>query len=122
MERRIKGRGASFDGKAVCPLCKIPYPTLELIAPNGVRVGLDSGAVPVGRNVFPGAVKVSARHAVFRRIGPETWLQSFGRNGTYRWSGSNWIRLPDGKPILVQKGDRLRFADLEVAVSSAGKA
>jgi pSer/pThr/pTyr-binding forkhead associated (FHA) protein len=82
-----------------------------------MRVRLDSGAVVVGRNVFPAAIKVSARHAVFRKVGPETWLQSFGRNGTYRWNGSSWIRLPDGKPILVQKGDMLRFADLELLVS-----
>jgi hypothetical protein len=103
--------------KAVCPLCRTPYPTLELTAPNGVRVRLDSGAVVVGRNVFPAAIKVSARHVVFRKVGPHTWLESLGRNGSYRWNGSDWIRLPDGKPILVQKGDRLRFADLELLVS-----
>jgi len=55
-------------------------------------------------------------HAVFRRIGPQTWMESVGRNGTWRWSGSQWIRLPDKKPVLVQKNDQLKFADLEVTV------
>jgi len=100
--------------KTACPLCRTPYPALALLAADGVRVPLDSGAVVVGRDLFRGAVKVSSLHAVFRRIGPDTWIQPHGRNGTYRWNGSGWTKLAEGKSYLVQRGDRLRFADLEV--------
>ena len=102
--------------KSICPLCKHPYPFLKIVAVNGQMISLDRGAIPVGRDDLGGAKKVSARHAVFRRIGPETWLESLGSNGTYRWAGSQWIKLPDNKPVLVQHNDRLRFADMEAQV------
>jgi pSer/pThr/pTyr-binding forkhead associated (FHA) protein len=59
-------------------------------------------------------MKASGRHAIFRRIGPETWIESQGSNGTYRWTGSGWARLPDRKRLLVQSGDRLRLGDVDV--------
>lgn len=102
--------------KSICPLCKQPYPFLKLAPVNGRLISLDRGAIPTGRNDLGGSKKVSARHAVFRRIGPETWLESLGSNDTYRWSGSQWLRLPDNKSVLVQSNDRLRFADVEAQV------
>ena len=77
---------------------------------------LNKGAVEVGRVNLKGSNKVSSRHAVFRRIGSEIWIESLGTNGTYRWAGSGWVRLPDRKMVLVKKGDRLRFADLEAEI------
>ena len=102
--------------KTVCPFCKSPYPTLALLTKSGVHIDLNSAGVDVGRDVLRGSDRVSSRHAVFRRIGPITWLESCGRNGTYRRSSSNWVRLPDKKAIRVQKGDLLKFADLEATL------
>jgi len=104
--------------KVSCPLCKRSFPHLTLrIAANHSTIPLMHGATVVGRTELGGSQKVSARHAVFRRVGPETWLESTGGNGTYRWSGFKWIRLPDRKPLLVQSGDRLKLADVEVLLN-----
>ena len=104
--------------KTTCPLCDCQFPYLTLRINNHVDdLPLKNGSTIVGRTQLSGSMKVSARHAVFRRIGPETWIESTGSNGTYRWNGSGWIRLPDRKPMLVQKGDRLRLGDVEIQMS-----
>jgi len=61
-----------------------------------------------------GAHKVSARHAVFHKIGPDTWMTAVGSNPTFRLAGGKWIQLTNNMKLLVQKGDKLRFADVEV--------
>ena len=101
--------------KIQCPFCGRPYPALQLRV-NGTIIDLQESGIMVGRANLNGTPLVSMNHAVFRRIGPQTWMESVGRNGTWRWSGSQWIRLPDKKPVLVQKNDQLKFADLEVTV------
>jgi pSer/pThr/pTyr-binding forkhead associated (FHA) protein len=101
--------------KSACPLCKRPFPHLTLRSTSTLRAWpLDSGTVIVGRAELGGSLKVSARHATFRRVGPETWIESHSSNGTYRWDGSSWARLPEKRPLLVQSGDRLRLGDTEV--------
>lgn len=104
--------------KVKCPLCGQPFPHLTMkIVATGHILSLVSGTIVIGRMELGGSMKVSERHAVFHRIGPETWLESHGRNGTYRWNGSGWPRLPDMKPLLVQSGDRLKFGDVEVLLN-----
>ena len=104
--------------KTVCPLCKTPFPHLGImVAATKRSIQLTSGATVICRGDLGGSHKASARHAVFRRVGPETWIESHGSNGSYRWNGSGWARLPDKKPVLVQSGDRLRLADVEIQVS-----
>jgi pSer/pThr/pTyr-binding forkhead associated (FHA) protein len=104
--------------KISCPLCSSPYPHITLrISGNGHTFPLTQGATVVGRAELGGSLKVSARHAVFRRLGPETWIESTGSNGTYRWNGSGWAKLPDKKPLLVQNGDLLRLGDVEVQLN-----
>ena len=104
--------------KVACPMCGGPFPSLALrVNERGGLINLSSGATVIGRMELGGSLKVSARHAVFRRVGPETWLESTGSNGTYRWNGADWVRLPDRKPMLVQAGDRLRLGDVEVNVN-----
>ena len=101
--------------KTVCPYdnCREPFPHLTLkVEGKRQAIPLIDGATVVGRDRLGGSPKVSVRHAVFRRIGPETWIESTGSNGTYRWNGTKWIRLPDRKALLVQAGDRLRLADV----------
>lgn len=104
--------------KVACPVCGGAFPHLILRVPaNGCTLPLAQGATVIGRADLGGSMKVSARHAVFRRVGPETWLESTGSNGTYRWSGSGWVRLPDRKALLVQPGDRLRLGDIKVELT-----
>jgi serine/threonine protein kinase len=104
--------------KVSCPLCNSSFPHLTLqIRGNGHTIPLTQGATVVGRTELGGSMKASSRHVVFRRLGPETWIESLGSNGTYRWNGSAWTRLPDKKPLLVQNGDRLRFGDVEAQVN-----
>lgn len=101
--------------KAACPLCGTFFQHLTLgINGGGVGFPLTSASTVVGRNELGGSQKVSRRHAVFRRVGPETWVESTGSNGTCRWNGTQWKRLPDRKWILLQPGDRLRLGDVEV--------
>ena len=103
--------------KVSCPICKEHIPALRLVTGNGKSIDLDKGAVLVGRDILGGSPKVSSRHAVFRRIGPETWIESVGRNGIYRKAGSKWIKLPDNHPILIQKGDVLQIGDVQTMVA-----
>jgi len=104
--------------KVACPLCSLPFPHLTLrINGHGGDIPLANGSTVVGRTELGGSLKVSARHAVFHRVGPETWLESAGSNGTYRWNGSKWIRMPDRKSLLVVAGDRLRLGDIEVQLN-----
>lgn len=99
--------------KVVCPLCGTPFPHLTLqINGHGGSIPLTNGATVIGRAELGGSMKVSGRHAVFRRIGPETWIESVGSNGTFRWNGSGWSRFPDKEPRLVQSGDLLRLGDV----------
>ena len=81
------------------------------------EIPLNSGAVAVGRPDLGGAHKVSARHAVFHKIGPETWMTAVGSNPTFRLAGGKWIQLTNNIKLLVQKGDKLRLADVEVELA-----
>lgn len=107
------------DGsKHRCPSCALPYPVLAIQTPDAGPIVIDQATVSVGRNQLP-SPRVSQKHAVLRRIGPETWLDSIGRNGTYRMAhDGSWIRLPDEHRHLVEAGDRLRFADVEVRIAN----
>jgi len=102
--------------KTTCPLCHKGFPVLKLAVSAGHEIALDKTVV-VGRGDVGGSEKVSTRHAIFRRIGPETWMESLGTNGSYRWSGSKWVPFPKHQPWLIQSGDRLRLANVEVGVS-----
>lgn len=99
--------------KTKCPICRHRF-TLKLTGPFG-QIPLRDASTVVGRSNLGGSSKVSMRHAVIRRHGPEYWLESVGQNGTRRWA-SGWLRLPDGQPVLIRKGDRLKLADVEAQV------
>jgi DNA-binding helix-hairpin-helix protein with protein kinase domain len=104
--------------KVTCPLCGNPYPVPTLIiGASGRKLALTSGSVTIGRSDLDNSLKVSSRHAIVRRVGPEAWLESVGRNGSFRRAGSSWIKLPDGRAVLLQSGDRLLLGDQEVYVS-----
>jgi hypothetical protein len=103
--------------KRACPLCKRPFPHLVLRTADGKVISLERGSVSIGRSELGGSVKVSVLQAVFRRVGPETWVESLGSNGSYRWTGTAWVRLPERRPILIQQGDRLRLGDVHVQLT-----
>jgi len=98
----------------VCCHCKRSFPDLHLCTSDGTRIVLDRAAVPIGRDNISSDQTVSARHAIFRRRGPLTFIESRGRNGTLRWDGTKWVQLPDNSPIVVKDGDRLRLGNFEV--------
>ena len=102
-----------------CPHCKKVFPVLVLCSPSGRVIPLERAAVPIGRDSLDGNATVSAQHAIFRRRGPVTYVESRGRNGTYRWNGKSWVRLPDNTLIAVKAGDRLRFGELDVQFREA---
>jgi serine/threonine protein kinase len=103
--------------KTVCPFERQPFPQLKLLGAFG-EITLQEAAMMVGRSNLGGSFNVSARHAILRRHGPEYLLESVGQNGTQRWA-NGWIRLPDRQPVLIQKGDRLKFADVDAQVLEA---
>lgn len=107
-------------GRLACPICGMAWPTVRLIIESSGRdIRIDRASLTLGRPDVGGSPKVSSRHCVVRRRGPEVTLESIGRNGTWREVDSRWIRLPDNKPILLQVGDRLRLADCVVRVDLA---
>lgn len=107
--------------KTACPACAAAFDDYDLRLLDGRRIPVGGAAVPVGRALLGGSNKVSGTHAIFRKIGPELFVESLGRNGTFRSSGSAWVRLPDRMPILLFPGDRLRLGDVEVVVAIAAK-
>ena len=100
------------------PSCGAGFPTWFLRLGDGRAIPITEAAVKVGRTLLGGSMKISGNHAVFRKIGPDLLLESFGRNGTWRRNGQGWIRLPDRSPILLATGDRLRLGDAEVSVET----
>lgn len=105
--------------KIACPACGGSFPDWLLRLRDGRVIPIDEASVRVGRALLGGSLKVSGTHAVFRKIGPDLLVESFGRNGTWRMNGHGWVRLPDRTPILLSPGDRLRLGDIEVAVGAS---
>ena len=90
-----------------------------IVTPAGRAIAIEKAAVPIGRDILDGNPTVSAQHAIFRRRGPVTYVESRGRNGSYRWNGKSWLRLPERTSISVKAGDRLRFGKLNVQLREA---
>ena len=105
--------------KTRCPGCQRPFPNYVLRTKAGHIVPVRSAAVSVGRNELGGSPHISLRHATLRKIGPDLWIETVGRNGTKRWNGSDWTRLPKQSNVLLQDGDWLKFGDVAVLVQMA---
>jgi hypothetical protein len=114
VDPRCQGPSFIDPGKTHCPICGRPFPTYKLVFPAlRKEIVCDRATVVLGRTDLH-SPKVSALHAVVRKLGQETRLQSHGRNGTFRWNGSQWQRLE--AEAILQSGDRLRLADVEAVV------
>lgn len=101
--------------RTTCATCRGTFPHLSLrLHGTGRMIELRAGATVLGRSEFGGSPRVSARHAVFHRMGPETWMDATGTNGTFRWNGSAWQGLP--RNTLIRAGDWLQLADVRVEV------
>jgi len=116
---RCSGAFVADPYSSICSHCKRTFPALHLCTSDGTRIVLDRAAVLIGRDNIAGDQTVSARHAIFRRRGPLTFVESRGRNGTSRWDGTKWIQLPDDSPIAVKDGDRLRLGNFEVQLKES---
>jgi serine/threonine protein kinase len=113
---RCDGQVLVEAGKHQCPYCKEEYPRLALRT-GSTTIALSGASMVVGRSLL-GGTDVSSKHAVIRRIGPETFLTDRSSNGTYRFGAARWQRLEEGRAHLIEAGDRLRFGSLEVWVES----
>jgi serine/threonine protein kinase len=102
-----------------CSHCKQSFPALRLHTLEGSHIILNQAAVAIGRENIGGDQTVSARHAIFRRRGSITYVESRGRNGTSRWDGTDWIQLQENSPIVVKDGDKLRLGSFEVQLRGA---
>jgi hypothetical protein len=105
--------------KTACPACGGSFPDWVLRLRDGRAIPIDEASVRVGRAHLGGSPKVSGTHAVFRKIGPDLLVESFGRNGTWRMNGRGWVRLPDRTPVILSAGDHLRLGDSEVVIETA---
>lgn len=111
---RCSGQTVIEATKTRCPYCVRDYPHLVLRTAT-TTLSLRQPSTLIGRALLPGP-DVSARHAVIRRIGPETYLTDRSTNGTFRRAGNQWVRLAPGVEHLIQPGDRLRFGSVEATV------
>ena len=109
-----KGPFITDSSRNECDYCKKPFPILNILCPNGTRIPIDKAAVLIGRNDFTGEPTISARHAVFRRCGPNNYVESYGRNGTYFWDGNRWKRIPDRQSVAIKEGDKLKLGPVEI--------
>jgi serine/threonine protein kinase len=107
--------------KTCCPHqdCGKTFPTLTLVTASGRSVIIDRGSIIVGRDVLAGSNRVHSKHAVLRRCGPITLLESIGANGVYRRANTSWVKLPQGRPIQIRTGDKLLFGDLPAHVMNS---
>ena len=111
VDPRCQGPSFIDPGKTHCPICSRPFPIYKVMFPLlRKEIVCDSAAVAIGRAGLH-SPKVSALRAIVRKLGQETWLRPLGRNGTFRWNGSQWKPLE--VEVILQSGDRLRFADIE---------
>lgn len=99
-----------------CPLCHAPYPALGLELDSGKVIPLKDASLVIGRAELGGSPKVSQRHAIFRRIGPDTFFESIGRNGSWRGCPARWQPVENHVPLRIDAGDRIRLADVILQV------
>ncbi|RKX21208.1 MAG: hypothetical protein DRP35_04805 [Candidatus Zixiibacteriota bacterium] len=105
------------QSKNFCSFKKHPFERLGLlINKNQNIIPFDRSALIIGRDQIGCSDKISKIHICCERIGPHIWINPIGLNGTFRWSGTNWIKLQNKKTILLKKNDKLRIADIEVNV------
>lgn len=105
------------SSKTGCPHCQTPFPIFTLLVKStGKQIRLDRAAVLLGRSELADSPWVSKRHAIVRRHGPRAWLEPRGQNGTDRFNGQSWDRLPNWVPVLIRPHELLRFGDVEVEV------
>jgi|GEM_PF-2497940 len=100
-----------------CPHCGRAFSFQLLRGWTAEAFSLDAPETKIGRAQLGNHPMVSGEHAVFRRRGPLLELVSVGLNPTYRRSGNAWCKLPHGRPVLVNAGERLKFAEVETIIA-----
>lgn len=105
--------------KHSCPACRQRYPVLALVGDRSRPVVIDRPTRIVGRGEW-GSPRISARHAVLRRIGPMSSIEPKGRNPTWQWHEERgWERMEQDTDHPLEEHDRIRLADVELTVTLA---
>jgi len=113
---RCGGPVFADSGKSRCPFCGESYRLLKLVFPSLSREFIcDGTGFSLGRQLLS-SPNVSALHANVHRIGPIVRIESFGRNGSYRYADGGWVAF---QHAIIEAGDRLRVADVEARVEEA---
>lgn len=102
--------------KAMCPYCNRPFPTLKIVTPSGRHIVINSTEVVVGRADLGGSKVISRRHAYFRKLGPDVYVQNAGKLPMFRLNGHGLERLDDHVLTPIEHGQRLRVADVELVL------
>lgn len=110
--KKCHGDFINFVSRKYCPYCKKPFPSLALKIEKKT-IPLNGASVVIGRDKIRGSAHVSSKHAVFRKVGAETTLESLGQNGTFRKIHGKWTRLAQKKSVSIEAGDKVKFADVE---------
>jgi len=97
-----------------CPHCNRPFPTLKAVAPGLREIVINDAEICLGRAELGGASNISRRHAYFRKLGPDIYVESVGKAGTYLLNGHGWERLGDYVPAPLEGGQSLRIGNVEV--------
>ncbi len=105
------------SGKTCCPVNRHSYPELKLVIKDSGKTIPLHGTTSIGRDDLGGSACVSSRHATVSQTAFGITLETFGRNGTYRWHGSDWKKIADGRPVVVRENEWLKFADVQVMVT-----
>ncbi|MEM6914921.1 MAG: protein kinase [Verrucomicrobiota bacterium] len=105
-------------GRGECHWCGTDFPMLSFEF-QGKKTLIDRNGIVIGRKQLGGSNKVSTRHAIFRRIGPETFVEPIGSNPTKRvLPNGRVIDLKNGTRYALSTGDKLRLGDGELKIRS----
>jgi len=97
-----------------CPYCTKPFPTLKIVAPSGRQIVINSAEVAVGRAELGGSKTISRQHVIFHKLGPDVYVQSVGKAGTWRLNGHGWKLVENYVRVPLEDGQSLRMGDIEV--------
>jgi serine/threonine protein kinase len=104
-------------GKFSCVQCHKLFPAWRLTANGRTVATVQRGAVTIGRDDLGGDPRVSRRHAVLRRSGPDVLLEP--RGPTYRVEAKGLTALAANREHRLSPGERIMFGSVEARLELA---
>jgi serine/threonine protein kinase len=101
--------------RRICPYKNVPFSSLNIVTPDGRRIPIDSSHVAIGRDHLISKY-VSGEHAIFRKVGCETYMERRSDNDIKRFVNGEWKSLAKGLQVCICKGTRLKLADVEILI------